>query len=166
MSSDSPQPKRILLVDDHPVVRDGLADAINQEPGLTVCAMAEDRHEALSAAEKHKPELMVIDLMLKSSSGLELIKDIHARWAHLPILVVSMQDESHYAERALRAGARGYITKQQATRNILAAIRKVLKGEIYLSEKVANSVLARLAANPEATSDSIMDSHTRNVPIH
>ena len=93
MSSDSPQPKRILLVDDHPVVRDGLADAINQEPGLTVCAMAEDRHEALSAAEKHKPELMVIDLMLKSSSGLELIKDIHARWAHLPILVVSMQDE-------------------------------------------------------------------------
>ena len=159
-SPDSLQTTRILLVDDHPIVRDGLADAINQEPGMAVCAVAEDRHEALRAAEVARPELMVIDLMLKSSSGLELIKDVHARWPRLPILVVSMQDEHRYAERALRAGARGYITKQQATRNILVAIRKVLSGEIYLSEKVANSVLARLAANPQATCDSITDTLT------
>src|SRR5262249_29972131 len=151
---------RILLVDDHPVVRDGLAEAINQQPGMAVCAVAEDRHEALRAAESTKPELMVIDLMLKNSSGLELIKDVHARWPRLPIMVVSMQEENRYAERALREGARGYITKQQATLNILVAIRKVLNGEIYLSEKVANSVLARLAANPEATWDSITDTLT------
>lgn len=148
---------RILLVDDHPVVRDGLAEAINAEPDLTVCAVADERHEALQAAEVAGPDLMVVDLLLKNSSGLELIKDVHARWPKVLILVVSMQDENYYAERALRAGARGYITKQQATRNIIVAIRRVLKGEIYLSEKLANSVLARLAANPQATWDSIAD---------
>jgi DNA-binding NarL/FixJ family response regulator len=100
---------------------------------------------------------MVVDLLIKNSSGLELIKDVHARWPKVLILVVSMQDENYYAERALRAGARGYITKQQATRNIVVAIRRVLKGEIYLSEKLANSVLGRLAANPQATWDSIAD---------
>jgi len=115
---------RILLVDDHPVVRDGLAESINHEPDLTVCAAAEDRQEALKAVETTKPDLAVIDLMLKSSSGLELIKDIHARWPKLLILVVSMHDETLYAERVLRAGARGYITKQQATHDILLAIRR------------------------------------------
>ncbi len=148
---------RILLVDDHPVVRDGLAEAINRESGLRVCAVAEDRQEALDAAEKAKPDLAVIDLLLKSSNGLELIKDLHARWPRLLILVVSMQDETLYAERVLRAGARGYITKQQATRNILAAIRRVLDGGIYLSEKMASKVLSRLAANPQEISDSIAD---------
>ncbi len=148
---------RILLVDDHPVVRDGLTEAINREAGLAVCAVAEDRHEALEAAEKAKPDLAVIDLLLKSSSGLELIKDLHARWPRLLILVVSMQDEVLYAERVLRAGARGYITKQQATRNILAAIRRVLDGGVYLTDKMASSVLSRLARNPEAIPDSIAD---------
>jgi DNA-binding NarL/FixJ family response regulator len=159
-SAAHPNQTRVILVDDHPVVRDGLAEAINHEADLTVCAVAEDRHEALRAAETLKPDLVIVDLLLKNSSGLELIKDIHARWPKLLILVVSMQDENHYAERALRAGARGYITKQQATRNILTAIRRVLSGEIYLSDKLANSVLARLAANPQAVCDSITDSLT------
>jgi DNA-binding NarL/FixJ family response regulator len=157
--SQTPKPKatRILLVDDHPVVRDGLADAINHEPDLMVCATAEDRPEAMEAIERSKPELAVIDLMLKSSSGLELIKDVHARWPKLPILVVSMHDETLYAERVLRAGARGYITKQQATRDILLAIRKVLAGGIYLSEKTASTVLSRLTLQPQAPSDSLVD---------
>jgi len=158
----SPEPRkakatRILLVDDHPVVRDGLADAINQESDLTVCAVAEDRPEALQAIERTKPELVVIDLMLKSSSGLELIKDVRARWPRLLILVVSMHDETLYAERVLRAGARGYITKQQATHDILLAIRRVLGGGIYLSEKTASTVLERLTSQPQAVSDSIAD---------
>jgi len=159
----SPEPNqttRILLVDDHPVVRDGLAEAINREPGLTVCGTADDRHEAMKAAETTNPDLVIVDLLLKNSSGLELIKDLHARWPRLPILVVSMQDENLYAERALRAGARGYITKQQATRHVLLAIHRVLRGEIYLSERMASTVIARLTANPQGPGDSLADSLT------
>ena len=152
-----PKATRILLVDDHPVVRDGLAEAINHEPDLVVCAAVEDRPEALTAIEDTKPELVVIDLMLKSSSGLELIKDVHVRWPRLLILVVSMHDETLYAERVLRAGARGYITKQQATRDILLAIRKVLSGGIYLSDKTASTVLSRLTSQPQVASDSIAE---------
>jgi len=151
------KPKRILLVDDHPVVRDGLADSINLEPDLAVCATAEDRLEALKAIEATRPDLAIIDLMLKSSSGLELIKDVHARWPGLLILVVSMHDETLYAERVLRAGAKGYITKQQATRDILLAIRRVLSGGIYLSEKTASVVLERLTSKPRVVSDSVTD---------
>jgi len=158
-SPDSSKGKavRILLVDDHPIVRDGLAEAINHEPDLAVCATAEDRQEALQAVEGTKPELVIVDLMLKSSSGLELIKDIHARWPRLLILVVSMHDETLYAERVLRAGARGYITKQQAARDILSAIRRVLGGGIYLSEKTASTVLGRMTAQPQKPTDSMAD---------
>ena len=148
---------RVLLVDDHPIVRDGLAEAINHEPDLSVCATAEERQEALQAVERTKPDLVIVDLMLKSSSGLELIKDIHSRWPRLLILVVSMHDETLYAERVVRAGARGYITKQQATRDILSAIRRVLAGGIYLSEKTASTVLGRLTSQPQAPADSIAD---------
>lgn len=150
---------RILLVDDHPVVRDGLADVINREPDLTVCATAEDRNEALRAVESTAPNLAIIDLTLKTSSGMELIKDLHARWPRLLLLVVSMHDENLYAERALRAGARGYMTKQQATSDILIAIRRVLEGGIFLNERTASTVLARLT-NPEAKGNSIIDSLT------
>jgi DNA-binding NarL/FixJ family response regulator len=148
---------RVLLVDDHPVVREGLAESINRESDLTVCAQAEDHQGALRAIEATHPELVVVDLMLRDSSGLELIKDIHVRWPRLLILVVSMHDETLYAERVLRAGAQGYITKQQATHDILLAIRRVLGGGIYLNERTASSVLARLAAKPQAASHSISD---------
>lgn len=148
---------RILLVDDHPVVREGLADNINREAGLLVCAQAEDHPGALRAIETAKPDLVVVDLMLKDSSGLELIKDIRARWPKLLVLVVSMHDETLYAERVLRAGAQGYITKQEATRDILQAIRRVLNGGVYLNEKTASIVLARMAANPQPMRDSIAD---------
>jgi DNA-binding NarL/FixJ family response regulator len=148
---------RILLVDDHPVVRDGFAEVINREPDLAVCAAAEDRAGALQAIETHRPGLVVIDLTLRNSSGMELIKDIHVRWPGLVILVVSMHNENLYAERVLRAGARGYITKQQATRDILLAIRRVLSGGIYLNETTGAAVLARLAATPQAKEDSVLD---------
>lgn len=148
---------RILLVDDHPAVREGLAESINRESDLTVCGQADDHLGAMQVVESSNPDLVVLDLMLKASSGLELIKDLHARWPRILILVVSMHDETLYAERVLRAGARGYITKQEATRNVLLAIRRVLSGGIYLNERTASTILARLAANPESVTDSIAD---------
>jgi DNA-binding NarL/FixJ family response regulator len=149
------KPTRVMLVDDHPVVREGLAESINRESDLVVCAQAEDHQGALKAIETTHPELIVVDLMLRDSSGMELIKDIHSRWPRLLILVVSMHDETLYAERVLRAGAQGYITKQQATHDILLAIRRVLGGGIYLNDRTASAVLARLAAKPQTTNHSI-----------
>lgn len=148
---------RILLVDDHPVVRDGLAEAINAEPDLVVCATAEDRQGGLQAVERTQPHVAVIDLTLRNSSGLELLKDIHARWPEVLVLVVSMHEENLYAERVVRAGARGYITKQQATYNIVAAIRQVLSGEVYLSEGSASAMLKRMATNTTPSADPLID---------
>ncbi len=125
--------KRILLVDDHPVVRDGLAQLINRSGDLTVCWEAGDATEALRALEETLPDLAIVDISLKGVDGLELIKQIRARWPALPILVLSMHNEELFAERVLRAGARGYIMKQEATRSVLTAIRKVLAGDVYLS---------------------------------
>jgi DNA-binding NarL/FixJ family response regulator len=145
---------RILLVDDHPMVRERLAEIINREPDLVVCGEAEDRHEALAAILARPPDLAIVDLTLKHSDGLELIKDIHRRWPKLKVLVVSMHDESLYADRAIRAGALGYITKQEATRKILLATRQVLDGNLYLNEKVAARLVRRLmshAAPPAGT---------------
>src|SRR5579859_8178037 len=135
---------RILLVDDHPMVRERLAEVINRETDLVVCAEAEDRHEAIEAISARQPGLVIVDITLKNSDGVELIKDIHSRWPGLLVLVVSMHDESLYAERVLRAGARGYITKQEATRSILLAIRRVLDGQIFLSEAMSSQILGRL----------------------
>ena len=144
---------RILLVDDHPLVRERLAEIINREADLIVTGEAEDRNQALEAILAKPPDLAIVDLTLKHSDGLDLIKDVHARWPRMRMLVVSMHDESLYAERAIRAGAMGYITKQEATRNILLAIRRVLSGNIYLSRKIADRILTRLAhsADPVAT---------------
>jgi DNA-binding NarL/FixJ family response regulator len=132
--------KRILLVDDHPMVRERLAEVIHREPDLAVCGEAEERLTALELIEKTRPHLAIVDLTLKKSHGMELIKDIRSREPDLAILVVSMHDESLHAERVIRAGARGYITKQEATRKIMVAIRTVLNGDVYLSEKMAAQV--------------------------
>jgi DNA-binding NarL/FixJ family response regulator len=161
MTKPNPENKtdatRIVLVDDHPIVREGLAETINREPGLAVCAQAEDRAQALQAIETMHPGLAIVDLTLKTSSGLELIKDIHARWPEMLILVVSMHDETLYAERVLRAGAHGYITKQEASRDILQAIRRVLEGGVYLNERTSSAILARLSSKGDSLVDSITD---------
>ena len=149
---------RILLVDDHPLVRERLAEVINREPDLVVSGEAEDRDGAIEAILAAPPNLVIVDLTLKNSDGLELIKDIHARWPKLRMLVVSMHDESLYAERAVRAGALGYITKQEATRKILLAIRRVLTGSVYLNDKITNRLLSRLTAPADQATATIAGS--------
>jgi DNA-binding NarL/FixJ family response regulator len=143
MPDPTPSKTRVVLVDDHPLVRERLVELIAREPDLEVAGEAEDRHEALDLIENTRPQLAIIDLSLKSSLGLELIKDLQIRRPELPILVVSMQDEVVYAERCLRAGARGYITKQEASRHVMQAIRRVLEGGIHVSEAVAHQMLSR-----------------------
>jgi len=144
------RPKRILLVDDHPLVRERLPEVINREEDLSISGEAEDRHEAIAAILAKPPDLVIVDLTLKSSDGLELIKDIRSRWPKMRMLVVSMHDESLYAERVIRAGAMGYITKQEATRKILLAIRRVLAGGVYLNEKISNRIISRLTAGADS----------------
>jgi len=135
--------RRVVIVDDHPIVRERLVEMINDQSDLVVAGEAEDRPEALRFLETLQPELIIVDLVLRTTHGLDLIKDIHRRWPEIAILVVSMHEEPMYAERALHAGARGYITKQEATTNILTAIRRVLRGEVYISEKMALPLAAK-----------------------
>jgi len=142
---DTAQTQRILLVDDHPLVRTGLARLIDDEPDLEVCAEAADTGEALQRIEDCRPDLAIIDISLKEGSGLELIKRIRGHNARIRLLVLSMHDESLYAERALRAGAMGYVNKQEASARVVEAIRKVLAGKIYLSERMTERALQALA---------------------
>jgi DNA-binding NarL/FixJ family response regulator len=145
---------RILLVDDHPLVRERLAEVINREADLMVCGEAEDHSGALDVVERLRPNLVIVDLSLKNSDGLDLIKDIHSRWPSVRMLVLSVHDESLYAERVLRAGAQGYICKQEATRKVMVAIRRVLAGDIYLSERSAAQRIRRLTAPATAAAAS------------
>ena len=133
--------KRILLVDDHAVVRFGIAQLINRQPDLIVCGEQEDASKALTAIEQLKPDLVIADISLKDSSGLELMRNIKALHPGLPMLVVSAHDESMYAEIAFRAGALGYLMKQEALERITTAIRRVLSGNIYVSDTLAARML-------------------------
>jgi DNA-binding NarL/FixJ family response regulator len=144
--------KRILIVDDHPMMRQGLAQLIGNEPDLVVCSEAENAREALEAASKHLPDLMLADITLPDKSGLELIKDIQAIHPGLAVLVISMHDESLYAERVLRAGGRGYIMKQEGGRKLMEAIRQVLSGQIYVSEKMSARILEIFSGRRSETS--------------
>ena len=143
---------RILVVDDHPLVRESLKKIIQGEPDLVVCGEAEDREQALEIVRATSPRLVIVDLTLKTSHGLELVKDLRERFPEVQSLVLSMHDEMIHAERAIRAGARGYITKLELPAKILQAIRKILGGEIYWSEKAAARVASKIArAAPTAT---------------
>ena len=135
---------KVLLVDDHPIVRQGLAELIRQEIDMVVCGDAEDAPGALKAIAELNPDIVVADLTLRETSGLDLIKDVRIRHPQLPVLVLSMHDEAFYAERALRAGARGYVMKEDATEKVLTAIRRIVRGEIYLSDKIASRMLDKL----------------------
>jgi DNA-binding NarL/FixJ family response regulator len=130
-------------VDDHPIVRQGLALLINREPDLAVCGDAEEAHSALRLIEAMRPDLAVVDISLNGPDGLDLLKAIRTCDPNLPVLILSMLDELLYAERALRAGASGYIMKQEATEKVLVAIRRILDGQIYLSDRMANKMLHR-----------------------
>jgi len=137
---------RVLLVDDHPILRRGLAQLINQEADMAVCGEAEDAPKAFEAFSTLQPDVAVVDISLKGGNGIELIKNVKARFPDLPILVLSMHDESLYAERALRAGSLGYIMKEEAIEQVLVAIRRVLLGEIFLSDKMKTKMLQQLAS--------------------
>jgi DNA-binding NarL/FixJ family response regulator len=138
------QKKRVLIVDDHPLFRDRLCQLINHELDMEVCGESETAEQAIQMIRRVTPDLAIVDITLKGSSGLELIKGIRALSIGIPVLVLSMHEESLYAERALRAGATGYITKNQAADEVLAAIRRVLTGEIYLSGKMTSTFLRSL----------------------
>jgi DNA-binding NarL/FixJ family response regulator len=132
---------RILLVDDHPIVRRGLALLIDREPDLAVCGEAEGANSVFSAIETLRPELVVLDISLSGPDGLDVLKEIRSKTASLPVLILSMHDETIYAERSMRAGANGYIMKQEATEKVLVAIRRILQGEVYLSDRLTNTML-------------------------
>jgi len=142
---------RVLLVDDHPILRRGLAQMINLEADMLVCGEAEDGPKAFELAGTSNPDVAVIDVCLKGGNGIELVKNLKARFPDLPMLVLSMYDESLYAERALRAGSLGYIMKEEATEQVLVAIRRVLSGEIFLSDKMKAKVLQQLATGKAKT---------------
>jgi DNA-binding NarL/FixJ family response regulator len=135
--------RRVFVVDDHPVVRQGLAMMINGEADLTVCGEAEEAQSALQAIVDSKADILIIDISLKGPDGLELVKHVRALFPELPILILSMHDEATYAERALRARANGYIMKQEATEKVLIAIRRILSGGVYLSDRMADKILQR-----------------------
>ncbi|MBN1798070.1 MAG: response regulator transcription factor [Spirochaetales bacterium] len=135
---------RIVIVEDHPIVRRGLKQLIEMEDDLTVSGEAENAVQAVDLITKMQPDLAIVDISLKAGSGLELIKNIVTLYPDMIILVVSMHDECFYAERVIRAGAMGYIMKSEAYQNIMLAIRKVLSGDIYLSDAIRNKILKKL----------------------
>jgi DNA-binding NarL/FixJ family response regulator len=144
----------VFVVDDHPLVRDGLSTLINQESDLEVCGVAEDAAAALLAIAESRPHIALIDISLKNTSGLELIKDLSIQYPAVAVVVVSMHDEMLYAERALRAGARGYVMKRETTGNVLSAIRRVLEGGVYLSDNVVGRMASRVAGQRQRDSAS------------
>src|SRR5262245_32975740 len=143
MNSESPitsmRKGQIFIVDDHPLVREGLTNLINVQIDLIVCGEAEDSAGAIAGIAKARPDVALIDISLKSESGLELVKNLDNQFPLVALIVLSMHDEALYAERALRAGARGYVMKRETSRSVLACIRRVLEGGVYISQRVVNS---------------------------
>jgi DNA-binding NarL/FixJ family response regulator len=144
MRKSSPEKSRILIVDDHPLFCEGLRRMIDRHPSLEVCGHVPDAASAMKAVSELKPDLVLMDISLEGTNGIDVTKSLKAKYPELPILVVSMHDEALYAERALRAGAQGYIMKNQSIQIVRDAIFKVLGGDIFLSEKMSTSVLAKL----------------------
>lgn len=147
------EPTRILVVDDHPILRHGIAELINREPDLVVAAEAGSMEEALAVLASRPIDLAVVDISLEGLSGLELLKELRLRHPSVRALVLSMHDEAVYAERVLRVGARGYIMKQEATKKIVPALREIRDGAIHLSERMRQRLLSRFV-EPEAARDA------------
>jgi len=158
MKEQTPKRKtKILVVDDHPIVRYGISRILNKEEDLVVCGDAEDGNEALLAVEKHKPDLILMDISLKRYDGLKLTKIIRTDYPEIPVLILSMHDEAVYARKALRSGAKGYIMKEESSEKLVSAIRQVLRGEIYVSDNVNKNVLTDFAAPAGERGMSLVD---------
>jgi DNA-binding NarL/FixJ family response regulator len=161
MTTTSPSPKtakvpiKVVLVEDHQMFREWLAHLITKKAAATVCGEADNIKEALEIIKKTNPDIALVDISLKGSSGLELIKDLKAHGLNVPVLVLSMHEETLYAERVLRAGARGYITKTEASNTLLKAIQMVLAGQIYLGEGITASILERVTSRAGQTTSGI-----------
>ena len=161
-----PAKKRILVVDDHPIVRQGLALLINREPDMLVCGEAEESMGALHVLTSAHPDVLIVDISLNGPDGLDLLKTIRTTHPSLPVLILSMHDELIYAERALRAGANGYIMKQEATEKVLVAVRRILSGEIYVSDRIANKMLKHYITGAGTLRDSsIADLSDRELEV-
>jgi DNA-binding NarL/FixJ family response regulator len=145
---------RVLLVDDHPIIRQGLGMLIDREPDMSVCGEADTSHSALHAVATLRPDIVVLDISLSGPDGLDVLKEIRLKTASLPVLILSMHDETIYAERAMRAGANGYIMKQEATEKVLVAIRRILQGEVYLSDRLTNTMLQQYVRRGSAAKGS------------
>lgn len=165
MEAENGRIKNILLVDDHPLIREGLSNLIGCETDLRVVAQVADPAMALACLESQPVDLAVIDLSLKNSSGLELIKRIRNQYPEVHILVVSMHDESLYAERVLSAGAMGYVNKQEASTRVVMAIRKVLSGKIYLSERVTERSLQALSSGVDVADPPLARLSNREMEV-
>jgi DNA-binding NarL/FixJ family response regulator len=152
-----PESVRIVVVDDHPLFRHGLIQLLNSDDGFSVCGEASSAGEGMDVIRKVKPHLVIADLGLKGTNGIELTKMIVAEFPQIPVLILSMHDESLYAVRSLRAGARGYVTKQEALGSVLEAVREVMDGHTYLSPKMASQVISKVVINRAAPDEEITD---------
>jgi len=159
------QQSRILIVDDHPLVRAGLRSLIDAEPDLTICAEVSNVRDAIELARSQAPDLVLVDISLDDGNGIELIKRLKVHDPDIKMLVCSMHDESLFAERAINAGARGYVNKHQVTEQVLDAIRQVLAGRIYLSEKMVERVINGFAKKKDGGTSSIEDLSDRELEV-
>ena len=156
----STKQSKVVVIDDHPIVRQGLSQMINREPDLVVCGEAEESRSAMQIIASAKPDIVVVDISLNGPSGLEILKTIRQNDPRLKVLILSMHDETVYAERALRAGANGYIMKQEATEMVLTALRRILAGEVYVSDRIANKMLRQLVGGVPRPRQSAIDGLT------
>ena len=158
--------QKVFLIDDHPIVRQGLALFIDREPDLMVCGEADGANSALQAIRESVPDFVVLDISLDGPDGLELLKTLRATYPNLPVLILSMHDESAYAERALRAGANGYIMKQEATEKVLTAIRQILRGDVYLSERLTKRMLQQFVHGAVSPRDPLANLSDRELEVY
>ena len=146
--------RSVFIIDDHPLVREGLTNLINRQSDLSVCGEAKGSGEAIDGIARHGPDIAIVDISLTNESGLELIKDLVKQFPQVAVVVLSMHDEALYAERALRAGARGYVMKHETSKSVLASIRRVLEGDIYVSERIVNKMALRLTSGRRSVTNS------------
>ena len=157
--------RTVFVVDDHPLLRQGLALLINQQQDLEVCGEAEEAQAAMQAITQKRPDILIVDISLSGPDGLDLLKNIRGSYPTLPVLILSMHDEAIYAERALRARANGYIMKQEAAEKVLVAVRRILNGDVYLSDRMANKMLQQYIGGASAIQSRISALSDRELEV-